>query len=402
MTDPDVFLDLADLFPEPHLLLTVDGRILAANQALRRFYGTDDEPQGTALESMLASPPDELHEYLARCAGSRSMVPGVLELRDAGGETRAFRADGCVARPADAGVEPWVLLRLRDRRTAGESFAQLNTQLRELQTELGRRERREAERTRLLAEAHEARVSAEEAARLRDEFLSSLSHELRTPVNAILGWATLLGDAEVKNLSMERALESIVRNAREQARMVDDLLDLSRMTTGRLDLQIEPVDMVDVVREAVEAVMPAARAKRITVDVVARGDDGVSASGDRRRLGQVAWNLLSNAVKFTSAGGRVVVTVGRSDGEVELVVEDTGAGIPPDVLPFIFDRFRQGDQSMTRRHGGLGLGLAIVRHLVELHGGTVDVHSAGKGRGSRFRVHLPAGETNGVEAHAST
>ena len=401
MTDPDLFLDLADLLPEAHLLVLTDGTVLAANQSFRRLVGPQTEASGAPLRRFATTSEENLLPYLERCARSRAMLPGSLDLRMADGEVQRFRVEGCVARPSEPSVEPWVLLRFRGREASNDRFAHLTGTLRELRAELGRRDREEAERSRLLDEARDARESAEQAARLRDEFLGSLSHELRTPVNAILGWAALLHDPDVKNLSLERALDSIVRNARDQARMVDDLLDLSRMTTGRLDLDIETVDVAGVLREVVEAVRPAARAKRIQVEVVSRGGDGVMARADRVRVRQIAWNLLSNAVKFTPAGGRVTATVGRLNGDVELVVEDTGPGIPREFLPYVFDRFRQADQSMTRRHGGLGLGLAIVRHLVELHGGTVEVHSDGPGRGARFRVHFPAGETNGA-ARAAT
>ncbi len=394
MTDPDVFLDLADLFPEPHLLLEADGTILAANVAFRRLRMPKD-PTGSPLSSMAEIPGEALEAFLARCARSRSMLPGALDLRDHAGHVQRFRVDGCLARPGDKAGPAWILLRLRGRKPEG--FTSLDEKLEALRAELARRERVDWERARLLEDARKASASAEEANRLKDEFLSTLSHELRTPVNAILGWTALLRDPEVDPGSTERALESIERNAREQARMVEDLLDVSRMTAGMLDLDLRVVDLVQIVRDVADALRPAARAKRITLEVVVRTDDGAPTRGDSLRLRQVAWHLLNNAVRFTPAGGQVVVAVGRLNGDVELVVEDTGRGIAPAFLPHVFDAFRQADQSTTRPYGGLGLGLALVRYLVELHGGTVEAFSEGEGQGARFRVYLPAGEGHGVE-----
>ena len=233
----------------------------------------------------------------------------------------------------------------------------------------------------------EARRRAEEANRLKDEFLSTVSHELRTPLNAILGWTWLLGSGKLDAEGSHRARVTIEHNARAQGQIIEDLLDVSRIITGKLRLQIEPVDLVQVVAAALESIRPAADAKEICI---ARCFDAAPRiPGDPQRLQQVVWNLLSNAVKFTPRGGRVEVHVGRQDSHVELRVADTGMGIRPDFLAHVFDRFRQADSSTTRTHGGLGLGLAIVRHLVELHGGTVAAQSDGDGRGASFVVSLP-------------
>ena len=247
--------------------------------------------------------------------------------------------------------------------------------------DLTRRRRSEEERERLLREAQEAN-------RLKDEFLATLSHELRTPLTAILGWARLLRGGEVKGEATPRALETIERNARAQAQLIDDLLDVSRIVTGKLRLDVAPVDPRTFIDPAVEAVRPAAEAKGVILRQVIEAG-AVVVVGDPARLQQVVWNLLTNAVKFTPEGGRVEVRLGRVESHVEIVVSDTGAGIDPEFLPHVFERFRQADQQANRRHGGLGLGLSIVRHLVELHGGTVSAESAGAGAGATFTVSLP-------------
>jgi signal transduction histidine kinase len=244
------------------------------------------------------------------------------------------------------------------------------------------------ERDEHLARAEAARAEAEEANRLKDEFLATLSHELRTPLTAILGWAKLLREGQLDARGTERAVEVIERNAQTQARLVEDLLDTSRVITGKLRLEMQPVELTAIVENVFDSVRPAAEAKGVELDLQLEGKVP-RVFGDQNRLQQVVWNLLSNAVKFTPKGGRVVVGLKAFDSQVELFVRDTGVGISADFLPYVFDRFRQADGSTTRRHGGLGLGLAIVRHLVELHGGTVSADSAGEGKGTAFAVRLP-------------
>jgi PAS domain S-box-containing protein len=250
------------------------------------------------------------------------------------------------------------------------------------------RKRAEQERADLLAKAETAYREAEAANRSKDEFLATVSHELRTPLNAIMGWAQLLlaagGDAERR----QRGLETVVRNAKLQSQLIDDLLDVSRIISGKMRLDVQATDLAAVIDAAVEAIRPAAEAKQIQVRRVLDPFAG-PVTGDPVRLQQVVWNLLSNAVKFTSKGGTVEVRLERVNSHIEILVADNGAGISPEFLPYVFDRFRQLDASTTRRHGGLGLGLAIVRHLVELHGGTVRVKSPGDGQGSTFIVALP-------------
>ncbi len=233
-----------------------------------------------------------------------------------------------------------------------------------------------------------ARRSAEEANRVKDEFLATLSHELRTPLAAIMGWANILQDGQVTSAELARGLNTIERNARAQAQLIEDILDVSRVITGKLRLDVQPVDVAGVIEEAVNTVLPAVQAKDLRLQRVL--DAGASlVAGDPARLQQIVWNLLSNAIKFTPRGGRVQIRLERINSHVEIVVSDTGAGIAPEVLLHVFDRFRQADSSSTRSHGGLGLGLAIVRHLVELHGGSVEAHSKGLGKGAVFTVKLP-------------
>jgi signal transduction histidine kinase/CheY-like chemotaxis protein len=259
------------------------------------------------------------------------------------------------------------------------------------------------ERKQSLVREHVARAEAESANRMKDEFLATVSHELRTPLNAIVGWAHILQRPAVDPSTLARGVEVIGRNAHAQARLIEDILDVSRVVTGSLRLNIGLVDPAAVIAAAIEAVRLAADAKGIRLEVVL-DPFARRVAGDPGRLQQVVWNLLSNAIKFTPSGGRVHVRLSRVDTAAEIVVNDTGEGIAAEFLPFIFDRFRQADSTITRRHGGLGLGLAIVRHLVELHGGEVRAESAGADAGATFTIRLPLadpGERAGRPASAA-
>ncbi len=244
------------------------------------------------------------------------------------------------------------------------------------------------ENVRLLKLERTAREAAEESNRLKDEFLATVSHELRTPLTAILGWSRLLEGGSLDDSVVQQAVETIGRNAKAQAQIVDDILDVSRIITGNLYLDLHPLEVVPVVENAINVVRPTADAKGIRVETYFDSRPAV-ISGDANRLQQVVWNLLSNAVKFTESGGRVCVKVTQSGGAVEVTVSDTGQGIDKEFLPYVFDRFRQADSTTTRQHGGLGLGLAIARHLVEIHGGTIRGESAGRGQGASFTIRLP-------------
>ena len=241
----------------------------------------------------------------------------------------------------------------------------------------------------LLMREQMIRAEAEGANRAKDEFLSILSHELRTPLNAILGWSAMLRQRTLSEDKVLRALETIERNAKSQAQLIEDILDISRIITGKLRLQVRPVNLVPVIESAIESVRLAAEAKSIRLQSRIDSQAGLLL-GDANRLQQVLWNLLSNALKFTPKDGRVEIRLQRVNSHAEITVSDTGLGISSDFLPFVFDRFRQHDSTTTRSYGGLGLGLAIVRQLVELHGGTVTVVSPGIGQGTTFTVTLPA------------
>jgi signal transduction histidine kinase/CheY-like chemotaxis protein len=251
----------------------------------------------------------------------------------------------------------------------------------DLRREIAERQRAEQERAEML-------VREREANRLKDEFLATLSHELRTPLNAILGWTKLLRANAVPPISFDRALEKIDRNAQIQSRLVEDLLEVSRITTGKLHLEPRAFDLVTLTNTAIDSIRPAAEARGVTIE---RSFDAAAlpTGGDPDRLQQVIWNLLSNAVKFTPSDGTVTVALSRESGTDRLLVSDTGIGIDPAFLPKVFDTFRQADSSTTRSHGGLGLGLSIVKRLVEMHGGRVEARSDGKGKGATFIVSLP-------------
>jgi signal transduction histidine kinase len=263
------------------------------------------------------------------------------------------------------------------------------------------RQREEALKIRdeMLAREQSARAEAEEANRAKDEFLATVSHELRTPLNAMLGWARMLRTGKLNEEMSQRAISTIERNARSQAKLIEDILDVSRIVTGKLRLNTRTVELAPVIEASIDSVRPASDAKAIRI-IKSLGDESLAVTGDPDRLQQVVWNLLSNAVKFTSIGGRVEVKLARLGDHVQIRVSDTGQGISPDFLDFVFDRFRQGDSTSTRAHGGLGLGLAIVRHLVEMHGGTVRAESEGEEKGATFTVKLPLAHLRGVDRGA--
>jgi PAS domain S-box-containing protein len=249
-----------------------------------------------------------------------------------------------------------------------------------------------------IAASEQARRLAEEASQLKDEFLATLSHEIRTPLNAVIGWTRILR-TQPSLRSRAHALEVIERNATSQMRLVEDLLDMARIISGKLRLKIEPVSLVEVAQAAVDVVAPGAAAKDLPIEVAIEADVP-AVSGDSERLQQVVWNLLANAVKFTEPGGHIKLEIGRVGPNVRLSIRDTGQGITPDFLPYVFDRFRQADASASRRHGGLGLGLALVRQIVELHGGAVGADSRGIKQGATFWVTLPAARRLGVSRDA--
>jgi signal transduction histidine kinase len=281
---------------------------------------------------------------------------------------------------------------LRAERISDDELGHLALQFNEMLGQIDQQRQElgaaQAEREELLASERAARAEAERASRMKDEFVATLSHELRTPLTPILGWVTILRQLAGKEPQVAQGLDVIERNARLQADLISDLLEMSRIISGKQRLEVRTVDLVEVVRAALATAQPAAEARGIRL-VTQFEADAVLLRGDPSRLQQVIWNLVSNAIKFTGKGGSVDVSLRRAGSEIEIVVADTGQGIAADLLPHVFERFRQGDSSTTRKHGGLGLGLAIVRQLVELHGGSVRAESPGEGRGSIFTVSLP-------------
>jgi PAS domain S-box-containing protein len=345
---------LADAVPQLVWMAEPDGHIFWYN---RRWY----EYTGTTPEQMQGWGWQSLHDP--------EMLPQVVERWRASLETGEPFEMEFPLKGAD-GAFRWFLTRvnpLRDSQGRIMRWFGTNTDVDE--------QRRTAEELR-------------EANRLKDEFLATVSHELRTPLTAILGWAHLLRAGQLDKKSGAGAVETIERNARAQVQLIDDLLDVSRIITGKLRLDVRQVDPGSFIEPAIEALRPAAEAKDVRIQKVM--DTGVvSVAGDPARLQQVVWNLLSNAIKFTPKGGKVQVRLERINSHLEIVVSDTGAGIKAEFLPHVFERFRQADQKTTRQHGGLGLGLAIVRHIVELHGGTVEADSQGENQGATFVVKLP-------------
>ncbi|HVK65727.1 MAG TPA: response regulator [Polyangium sp.] len=294
---------------------------------------------------------------------------------------RPLEKEECV--PQDDGLHTYIAIKCPLFDESGRPYGICG-----VSTDITERTRTEAERERLLSREQAARVELERTGRLKDEFLALLSHELRTPLTAILGWSQLLLTRGPSDELLRRGLGTIERNARTQAKLIDDLLDMSRIISGRLSLESEAVDLAEMLETMLESVEPAAKTKgvRLELSVATAGE---KVLGDPNRLQQIMWNLLSNSMKFTPRGGQIKVSLRCEGTYAHLAISDTGIGIDPDFLPYVFEQFRQADASTTREHGGLGLGLSIVQHLVELHGGTVVAASSGKNQGAHFTVKLP-------------
>lgn len=349
-----------------------EGVITEFNPSAVRMFGyARDAAVGRQLAELLI-PPNLRQAH--RDGLRRYLLSGVGTLIDRRFETTAQRADGHEF-PVEIAIA----------RVRGEDPPTFTGFVRDLTA----RVRAEQEREHLLVREATARSDAESANRAKDEFLATLSHELRTPLNAIVGWTHMLLDGSMDEASTKRALQVIARNAKLQAQLVADILDVSRIITGGVTLDVQPTDLGAVIDAALDAVRPAADAKQVQLQAQV-SESARAVEGDGQRLQQVVWNLLANAVKFSGTGGVVTIQLTASDDDTaRIVVTDSGVGITPEFLPHVFDRFRQADGSTSRQHGGLGLGLAIVRHLVELHGGRVRAESAGAGQGATFAVELP-------------
>jgi len=364
---------------------TLEGMIVSWNPGAERLFGfTAEEMIGRPITRIF--PADRLAEevdFLARLSRGERVEHY---------ETMRLRKDGSIVH-VSVSLSP-----IRD--AAGRIFG-----VAKVARDITDRKRLEDERAELLSREQRALAEAVAANRVKDEFIATVSHELRTPVNAIIGWSHLLTTRALNPDDARNAIDVIARNARLQARLIDDLLDLSSIMVGRVRLDVRPVDLASVIHAAVESLRPSATIKQLTLDVdtVLTGEPPI-VMGDAGRLQQVIWNLLTNAVKFTPSGGRVALRSAPQGRVARLQVSDTGVGIPRRDLATIFERFRQVDSSATRRHRGLGLGLAIVKHLVQLHGGSVWAESEGEGCGSRFTIELPLlrGHAHGVRALAAS
>ncbi|HEX7707992.1 MAG TPA: ATP-binding protein [Thermoanaerobaculia bacterium] len=375
------------------LLIDVEGRATFVNPAFTRITGFERaEAVGQVAHDLIHSKhPDGALYPIEACPIGRPQGAGSSAQKL---EETFIRRDGSFF-PVSISIAP---LQKSGVPSGGV------VEFRDITIEKQAREEREA----LLARERSARQDAERASRVKDEFLATLSHELRTPLSAVLGWAQLLQISGQSGGMFDEALTAITRNAKLQVQLIDDLLDMSRITLGKLRLELRPVSLSDVLHAAAHAIAPSASVKdlRVTINV---DDDRSVVHGDPDRLQQVFWNLLTNAVKFTPAGGQIEILMRHSNGEAVVEIHDSGMGIDSEFIPHIFERFRQADASTTRRHGGLGIGLALVRQLVEIHGGRVAAESEGEGRGSTFTVALPsstaelpaketAGEPMNVEA----
>jgi PAS domain S-box-containing protein len=381
--------DLLNTAPGGFLRFTDEGIILLANFTLANSLGYEsDELPGKSIEFILSVASRIFYQThlfpLLRLKGEVNEV--YLSLRSRTGAEipvllNALRREDPEGAPNGAGINDGTVI----KGAVNDCILIPIRQRNEYEDEI-LRAKRIAEEAKLSAEA--ARLSAEEANRTKDEFLATLSHELRTPLTSIVGWAAILKSQRISAGEMARGLDVIERNARTQAQLIEDILDVSRMITGKMRLDVKPIDLRGIVEETLNTTIPAAQAKGIRLERVFEEGE-IMVSGDPVRLQQVIWNLLSNALKFTLKGGRVQVRLEPNISHVELVISDSGQGIASEILPHIFDRFRQADSSSTRTHAGLGLGLAIVRQLVELHGGIVEAQSEGLGKGAVFTVKLP-------------
>ncbi len=387
--NPEQFLEFARPLPEAVLMINGNGEILAVNPSFTKMMGLPRQVlHGKMIFELVTDPANKVKHYLCACSSSREMVIGSLTLSTNNGEACLCSCEGAIIRPLFPESPALIYLRLKNKKFADSRFTLLNKKIDELAKEIRQRQRVEKERDDLLVQEQKARAEAEMLNRLKDEFLSTVSHKLRTPLNAILGWVQILRHTKVDEAKTKRALETIERNARSQAQLIDDLLDVSRIITGKIRLNVQTIQLLPLIESAIDTVSLTADAKDIRLQSVL-DSSSVPVLGDPERLQQIVWNLLSNAIKFTPKHGRVQICLQRINSHLEIVINDTGQGISAEFLPHVFERFRQADGSTTRAFGGLGIGLAITRQLVELHGGTVHAESLGEGQGSTFTVKLP-------------
>ncbi len=373
------YRDMFEFAPDAYLVTSVEGVIREANEAASLLFGIEYRFLiGKPLTNYISE--EERQSFRRKINGLTASdrvveIEARMQMRSGKHLDSVIRIAPIVNRKGKLEGLRWVVRDITERKLAEAKSKAWNTEL----------EQRVAERT---AQLEAAKAEAEAANRAKDDFLATLSHELRTPLNAILGWTHILSTHLDDRDTAAQAIEVIERNAVTQARLINDILEVSRIITGKMTLNLLPIEIGPIIEAAIVAARPAVDAKAIQLDV-SLSTDACQILGDASRLQQVVANLLSNAIKFTPEGGKIMVTLGRAGSKCELAVTDTGQGIDGDFLPFIFDRFRQAESASTRRYGGLGLGLAIVRHIVELHGGTVHATSTGQGQGASFVVRLP-------------
>jgi PAS domain S-box-containing protein len=363
------YRSLVEISPQGVWIVRRDGAPLFINQYWVEYSGMtlEQSTHGGWMNQVHPDDREKVIESWARARAAESGYESELRMQRAfDGQYRWHLARGVPVHDADGRMDKWLVVFI----------------------DIDERKRTEQERVELLQREHALRTQAEAANRAKDDFLATLSHELRTPLNAILGWTQTLQHGDADRATVQRALAQIDASANAQAKLINDLLNVADIGSGRLRLDIQPVNLIALVDSIVESLRPAITARDITFEPVIDPEAG-SLSGDPARLQQIVWNLLSNAVKFTPHGGHITLGLSRAGSQIEISVADSGEGISSEFLPYVFDRFRQADASIKRRHGGLGLGLAIVRHLTELHGGTVMAESKGEGQGSRFCVQLP-------------
>jgi len=371
--------------PEAALLLSGTGQVLVANPAARDALSLVAATDRNLAE-LVSDDPERVASMLRTWRRTTEPLPGSFSVAQRS-QTFTYGCKGCTIAAA-TDTEPALVFVRFWLRGQDNPFLLLNQKIAELNEEISRRRQVEEGLRGKEAILRDRAAEAEALNRSKDEFLATLSHELRTPLNAVLGWARLLREGQLDENQRRKGIETIERSAHAQAQLIEEMLDVSRIVTGKLLLNVQHIDVLQVVEAALQAIRPAAEAKEIDLHAVLEPQLG-AVMADADRLQQVCWNLLSNAVKFTPRRGSVHVLLGAVASAIELTVADNGRGIRADFLPYVFDRFRQQDPSTTRSSGGLGLGLSIVRSLVELHGGTVRAMSPGEGRGTSFVVRIP-------------
>jgi PAS domain S-box-containing protein len=381
--------EFVEVLPEPSFLLTEDGEVLYINGPAAALIGADARSLvGKHIAELSSDAPDTIEKYLKASAHSRELVAGTLRLRGKDGGVVNVRCHACRSPAHPDGSLGAVFLRCHTvSERDGDNIAQMSHTIAALSREVVERKIAEQQLDEALHTEREARMDAERAGRTNDEFLATLSHQLRNPLEAILGWAALLGSKPL-DPAVAEGINVIARNARLQKQLIDELLDRSRIIAGKVRLDVQRVDIGAVITEAIAAVRPGAETKGVRIQATLDPLAG-PVKGDPARLLQIVWELLRNAVKFTPDGGRVQVSLERVNSHLEVVVSDSGQGIEPDLLPHVFDRFRHNDTAIAQSYSGHGLGLAIVKNLVELHGGSVRAKSPGAGQGSTFIVVLP-------------